>query len=345
MRNCTFRRLGPLGVVLITVLLTQAEEIIDAQGTVLRKEEKGSDNHDTISFRKRTGEMDIVIDGKPFATYVWSDPQTTRPYFKHVHAAGGDVQITRNHPPGPGDFSDHETYHPGIWWGFGDIGGNDYWRMKARIIGGSFIEEPASSKDRGSFAVRNRLLTNDGKETFCEQVCRYTILRRPHGILMICESTLMRDEGDFWLGDQEEMGLAIRVATPIATKSEKGGVIRDSQGRTELKEIRTNQADWCDYSGPIAGKHGGILLMNDPKNFRKPWWHAVDTGLLIANPLGESELKGRGKKRENVLVKQGKPFRLRYGALIHLHTTAKELDRAKAYQDFLERLPANERLL
>jgi hypothetical protein len=79
--------------------------------------------------------------------------------------------------------------------------------------------------------------------------------------------------------------------------------------------------------------------MNDPMNFRKPWWHAVDTGLLIANPLGESELNGRGKKRENVWVKQGQPFRLRYGALIHLHDTAIELDRARAYQDFLELLP------
>ena len=88
---------------------------------------------------------------------------------------------------------------------------------------------------------------------------------------MICESTFTRDDSDFWLGDQEEMGLAIRVATPLATKSEKGGIIRDSEGRTEHKQIRTNQSDWCEYSGPIAGKHGGILLMNDPRNFRKPW--------------------------------------------------------------------------
>ena len=101
-----------------------------------------------------------------------------------------------------------------------------------------------------------------------------------------------------------------------------------------LRQIRTNQSDWCDYSGPIGGKHGGILLMNDPQNFRKPWWHAVDTGLLIANPLGESELNGRGKKRENVLVEKGKPFRLRYGALIHLHDEANDFDPKKAYQAF-----------
>ena len=202
-----------------------------------------------VAFHKRAGQMDITIDGNIFATYVWSDPKTTRPYFKQIHAHGGEVQITRNHPPRRGDLSDHETYHPGIWWGFGDVGGNDYWRMKAKVIGGSFMEEPTGGDDHGGFAVRNRMLTNEGKETFCEQICRYTILKRPNGVLMICESTLKRDESDFWLGDQEEMGLAIRVATPIATKSEKGGVIRDSGGHTEHKQIRTNQSDWCDYRG------------------------------------------------------------------------------------------------
>ena len=157
---------------------------------------------------------------------------------------------------------------------------------------------------------------------------------------MVCESTFAREKSDFWLGDQEEMGLAVRVATPIATKSNNGGVLRDSQERTERQAIRTNQSDWCDYSGPIAGRYGGILLMNDPRNFRKPWWHAVDAGLLVANPLGESELNGRGKRRQNVLIKKGTRFRLRYGAYIHLHDSDKQFDRDKAYQEFLELLPA-----
>ena len=289
-----------------------------------------------VAFTKGEGEMGIAIDGKPFATYVWGDVKTHRPYFKQVKALGGEVQLTRNHPPQPGDLDDHATYHPGIWWGFGDVGGNDYWRLKAKVIGGDFVGEPKGGRDRGSFAVRNRMLVNGGEETFCEQVCRYTIFKRHSGILMVCESTFVQGESDFWLGDQEEMGLAIRVATPIAMESNRGGRIVDSAGRTVLKEIRTHQSDWCDYSGPISGKHGGILVMNDPGNFRKPWWHAVDTGLLIANPLGESELSGRGKKRENVLVKKGKPFRLRYGALIHLSERPGEFDPKKAYDDFLE---------
>lgn len=293
-----------------------------------------------VSFEKNDGHLQINVDGQLFAYYVWDDPATTRPYFKEVHAAGGEVRITRNHPPGPGDFDDHQTYHPGLWWGFGDVGGNDYWRMKARIIGGDFIGEPIGGEDRGFFAVRNRLLANGSDEIFCEQICRYTILRRPVGILVIAESSLRRNSGDFWLGDQEEMGLALRVATPIAMASHKGGRILNSNGSVDLEEIRTRQSDWCDYSGPIAGRHGGMMVMNDPENFRRPWWHAVDTGLLIANPLGESELNGRGKQRENVLVRAGESFRLRYGVLVHLEDAAASFDPEDAYGDFLEILPS-----
>ena len=291
---------------------------------------------DSIDFVTRPGELEIFIDGTSFITYVWSDPRTTRPYFKQVTAPGDQVQLTRSHPPQEGDFGDHETFHPGIWWGFGDVGGHDYWRMKARIIGGKFVEEPTATKDSASFAVRNSLLTTSGDEEFCEQICRYRIMRRAFGILMICESTFRRTQDDFWLGDQEEMGLAFRVATPLTT--EKGGQIRDSDGRTSLNQIRTHQSDWCNYSGSVAGKHGGLMLMNDPRNFRRPWWHAVSTGLLVANPLGESELNGNGKKKQNVLVKKGMPFRLRYGCLVHLRNKTQQFEAAAAYADFLDLL-------
>jgi putative membrane-bound dehydrogenase-like protein len=279
------------------------------------------------------------VDGNPLAIYVWDDPVTTRPYFKSVHAPGGKVQLTRNHPPKPGDIGDHETYHPGLWWGFGDVGGNDYWRLKARSVGGDFVEQPKGGQDRGTFAVRNRLLVNGGDSVFCEQRCRYTIFRRPEGILMICESVFIREAGDFWLGDQEEMGLAFRVGFDFPITSGKGGRILNSNGSRDLKQIRTRQSDWCDYSGPAGEQFAGMMLMNDPANFRRPWWHAVDNGLLVANPLGESELNRRGKRRENFLVKKGTPFRLRYGVLMHIHDQAEDFQPVEAYQEFIKLLP------
>ncbi len=290
-----------------------------------------------IAFQREEGQMQITVDGNRFATYVWNDPVTTRPYFKHLHAPGGKVQLTRNHPPKPGDIGDHETYHPGLWWGFGDVGGNDYWRLKARSIGGDFIEKPKGGEDRGTFAVRNKLLVNRSDRVFCEQTCHYTILRRPEGILMICESTFLRDDSNYWLGDQEEMGLAFRVGFDVTMK--RGGRLLNSAGKTDLKSIRTKQSDWCDYSGAANGKFAGMMLMADPGNFRRPWWHAVDNGLLVANPLGESELNGRGKRKQNVLVKKGEPFGLRFGVLMHINDRKEEFKPEDAYQSFLRLLP------
>ena len=295
----------------------------------------GAQSPNGLSFARRDTELDILVNGQRFATYVWADPQTTRPYFKQVLSADGQVQLTRHHPPQPNDFDDHATYHPGIWWGFGDVGGNDYWRLKTKIKGGDFIVEPTADDGRATFTVRNVMLDQRGRR-FCDQICRYDFVPQPHGLLMICESTLQREEGDFWLGDQEEMGLAVRVAKPITQK--QGGRILDSQGQRTRQALRTQASDWCDYSGTIQGHFGGLQVMNDPRNFRKPWWHNVDTGLLVANPLGQSELSGHGKKRQNYLVKARQPFTLRYGLLVHLHESEEDFDPQAAYAAFLTEL-------
>ena len=139
----------------------------------------------SFSFQKREQDMDIFVDGQPFATYVWEDAKTTRPYFKQIYGTGGKVQLTRHHPPGPDDFDDHETFHPGIWWGFGDIGGNDYWRLKTKVVGGEFTEQPKSEAIQAQFTVRNRLLDASGKR-FCWQTCRYVFVKQRHGILIVC---------------------------------------------------------------------------------------------------------------------------------------------------------------
>ena len=217
------KRILSSGLMALTLAISSTD-FLHAQ---IKVEKEGFD------FVTRAGELEIFLDGKSLATYVWSDPKTTRPYFKQIKTLDGETQVTRNHPPQEGDFDDHGTYHPGIWWGFGDVGGNDYWRMKAKIVGGQFIEEPVATADQASFAVRNKLLRNGDDETFCEQVCRYQFHKRDNGILLISESVFLREESDFWLGDQEEMGLAFRVATPLTAK--KQGSVRDSEGRTDLK--------------------------------------------------------------------------------------------------------------
>ena len=286
-----------------------------------------------VSFRGEPGRVRIEVGGEPIATYVYRDETIPRPYFADVHAPGG-IRVTRNHPPVQGvDPTDHATFHPGLWLAFGDLGGADNWRNRARVEHERFVEEPAGGSGRGTFAVANRYLGGDGA-TICREICRYRILVRPSGYLLIAASEFASDSGDFTFGDQEEMGFGVRVATPLSVK--KGGRLRNSDNLEGEREVWGKTALWCDYSGTIDGRHVGITLMPDPKNFRRSWFHARDTGLLVANPFG-NEAFTKGEK-SRVVVRRGETFRLGFGALFHGSPAGKEPDLAAAYGDYLEQL-------
>jgi hypothetical protein len=217
-----------------------------------------------ITLKAGEGKLIITAGGAPVATYVYRDAKIPRPYFAHVHAPGG-VQVTRNHPPVAGkDATDHAEFHPGLWLAFGDLSGADNWRIKAAVKHDKFVQEPKGN----SFAARNLYFANDAKKLICTETCRFTILVRPAGYLLLWDSEFRSDDGDFSFGDQEEMGLGIRVATSLTVKA--GGQIVTSDGHKNEKQVRGKSSEWCDYSGAIAGKRVGITLMQHPKNSRRP---------------------------------------------------------------------------
>jgi hypothetical protein len=291
-----------------------------------------------VAFTQQPGRVAITIGGELMATYVYDDPEITRPYFAHVHAPGG-IQVTRNHPPIAGqDTIDHPTFHPGIWLAFGDISGNDYWRLKARVVHDSFVDKPRGDPGQGSFAVRNRYLAaGDESRTVCGELCRFTVAVRPAGYLLIWDSTFTADH-EFYFGDQEEMGLGIRMATPLRVEQGGGsippgnGTIVDAEGRRNGAEVGGNAADWCDYSGTLAGRRVGITIFCHPDNFRPSWFHARDYGFVAANPFGRAAFrKGPPSK---VVVKRGESLRLRYGILLHADPQEEQLDLDAAYADY-----------
>jgi hypothetical protein len=262
------------------------------------------------------------------ATYVYADEKITRPYFCDVYGPGG-VRLTRNHPPQEGDLGDHATMHPGIWLAFGDISGNDYWRLKARTVHDGFVEEPTGRGGFGTFVVRNRYLTEAGDGTVCTEVCRLRFIVPPYGYMLFWDSTFSSDEGDFYFGDQEEMGLGVRLPTPIAEKVGKGGLVTDSEGREGARAVWGKQADWCDYSGEMGGKQLGITIMPHARNFGPCWWHSRDYGFMAANPFGRNAFTKGPKSR--IVVRKGESLRLSYGVLLHAGPARERPDLAAAY--------------
>lgn len=295
-----------------------------------------------VKFFKVPGKLTVTIGGVPFATYALSGDDTiTRPYFANVYAPGG-VRVTRTHPPVEGtDDTDHAHLHPGVWLSFSEIGGADPWRNKTKVLHNRFAEEPKGGGGTGSFAVVNRYLAADGKTVLCEETCRFTVLVRPAGHLLVVDSLFRTDAPDgIAFGDQEEMGMAVRVATPLAVAH--GGRMLDSEGRVNGEQIWGKTALWCDYAGKLPNAPwAGITLMPDPANPAQSRFHARDYGMLAANPFGR---KAFGEpEADPVKITPDQPVRLRFGVLFHAQAKdakpqAPAHDPKAAYADFVELL-------
>ncbi len=278
-------------------------------------------------------QVEILVGGTAFATYVFNDPRIKRPYFTGVHAVTGQ-QVTRHHPPRPGvDSTDHATMHPGIHLAFGDISGADFWRNRGVVRHAGFTKKPTGGERAGEFTVRN--LYQAGKRLVCEEVCRHRVLVRPAGVLLTYESRFLSHQAGFVFGDQEEMGLGVRVDRALRVRGGRGTILNSVGGKNE-KQTWGRQAAWCDYSGLKDGRRVGLAVMTDPGNFRASWFHSRDYGLLVANPFGRKAFRKGAASR--VEVARGEPFTLRFGILIHSSSPNRPVDLKAAYSDFVAAL-------
>ena len=267
----------------------------------------------------------ISLSGKPIVDFVFRDEKILRPYFANPRLTSG-VQVTRNHPPVKDvDAVDHDTMHPGIWLGIGDISGQDFWRNKAAMEHVRFVTAPTTADGRLRFATECRLKTSN-REPLCLLLNDFTLTARPNGWLLVWSAEFRADQREIVFGDQEEMGFGARVATPFTEKN--GGMIRSSKGKQTAKETWGQPAKWCDYSGP-GPKSGGIMLMASERNFRESWWHNRDYGVFVANPFGREAMKQGA--RSAITVAKGETLKITFGALIHDH---REFDRDAEFAAF-----------
>ncbi len=281
-------------------------------GTTMSAPEAFTPHSGPLDFHLATDRLAITRGGEPLADFVFKDDKILRPFFANVRAPGG-MPVTRHHPPMAGqDLTDHDTMHPGIWLAFGDFGGEDFWRNKGTIRHERFIEPPAVNGSALNFATESVMLSK-APEPMAVLTTRITLSVRAEGYFLVWEATLKPTRDGLYLGDQEEMGFGVRVATPLVEKN--GGTITNSTGASTARNTWGQPAAWCDYSGSLGAQHVGVTIIPDPKNFRQSWWHARDYGLLVANPCGQRAMKqGPASRLE---LPKGEPFRLRFAALIH----------------------------
>lgn len=289
----------------------------------------------TLSFKPTENGRSIFCGEQPVATYFAANEKIARPFYAHVFTQDG-IAVTRTFPPKAGEFADHADMHPGIWLAFGDLNGHDFWRNKSRVRG-NYLPVPKEEADGLSFSVRNNYVTmlKEGEKLIARETCRHTWSHSAGGLLLSLDSELESAAAGQPLifGDQEEMGLGVRVASPLRVK-DAGGEIRTSDGKRNEKEAWGKQARWCDYSGVVDGQRIGITLMPHPGNFRESWFHVRDYGLMVANPFGQNAFTGKEKSR--IEVKPGEQLRLRFGIWIHSGKARSDEEMENSYKAYVK---------
>jgi len=264
-----------------------------------------------LSWVMEADRLTIRREGKPVADYVFSDPKILRPYFQNVRAPSG-VQITRNNPLLEGDATDHATMHPGIWLGFGDISGQDFWRNKGRIEHVRFVQPPEIRAGVLTFATANRLLAQDGS-SLGRQESRFSLrLSGDSAYLLTWETELLGEGRGLVFGDQEEMGLGVRVATPLTEKA--GGLVVNSEGARGARAAWGKPAAWASYSRERDSRIQGAAIFPSQANPTPTWWHSRDYGVIVANGFGERVLPPAAGGK--LVIQPGESLRLRYGILL-----------------------------
>jgi hypothetical protein len=277
-----------------------------------------------FAWEQKADRLAITHAGRPVADYVFRDAAILRPHFQNLGAPSG-VQVTRNHPPTAGEPSDHATMHPGVWLAFGDISGQDFWRNKARIEHVAFSTPPALQDGKLTFATRNRLLAADGSPLGTQET-RFTLARSGDSAFLLTWSAEIRGEGrELVFGDQEEMGLGVRVATELTEKS--GGLVVNSDGLKGAKAAWGKPSAWAAYSREIDGRIRGAAIFPAATNPHPTWWHSRDYGVIVANGFGKRVLPSAANGR--LVLPAGSTLRLRYGVLLFDSPAAAPIDFAK----------------
>jgi hypothetical protein len=95
-----------------------------------------------------------------------------------------------------------------------------------------------------------------------------------------------------------------------------GGVIRNSEGGVNEKEVLWNRARWVDYSGPVSSAAiDGITLMDHPANPNHPTYYHVRNDGWMGTSLSHDAPR---------TIRPGEVLKLRYGLYVHAGRPAPE---------------------
>lgn len=290
-----------------------------------------------VSFKHGIGHVEVEMDGEPLTTF-YHGAEWDKPFLHPLRTLSGIV-VTRGFPVEKieGETTDH-LWHRGLWYGYEDINGVDFWRELGEDKTGRIVSRssPTTTTNRHSGTLSADLLLITPKRkvlgTLREE---FTFFASGDNFFIDARVTLSADRGvSLKMGDAEDGGFALRLADWF--RQDRGAMLLNSNGLVGTENIWGKRARWVDYSTTLKRQKVGVAMFDHPHNPQHPtYWHARGRGSCVANPFGARAFLGDKSQDGSMTIPPGSRLELRYRVVVH-PGDAREADLERLYTDYVE---------
>ena len=289
--------------------------------------------------------VDVIIDGKPFTSYVYERSQK-KPFLFPLRSAAGTV-VTRSYPlEARADERTDHPHHTGLWFNYGDVNGLDFWNNSDAIpparaarmgtIVHKRVIEASSGKDQGELNVEMDWVDPNGT-LLLKEITRYVFRgdARSRSIDRVTRLSAVKERVVF--GESKEGLLGIRVARSLELPSKQADTFTDASGkpagarRASTEGVTGNYLDsegrtgdavwgtrgpWTLLTGTVDGEAVTLAMLDHPGNPGYPsYWHARGYGLYAVNNFGQNAFDPKQPERKTTL-EPGDSLTFRHRVLI-----------------------------
>ncbi|MEP6582803.1 MAG: PmoA family protein [Ginsengibacter sp.] len=286
--------------------------------------------------------IDVVIGGKPFTSFLYTD-SLEKPVLYPVYAANGTI-VTRGFPLNtqPGDPTDH-PHHVGVWFTFENVNGLDFWNNsyaipaeKKQSYGWIRTDNVYKISSPNGIIAYHANWTNQQKKVLLEESTTLQFSGTAHQRIIDRTTTLKADTSVLFT-DAKDGLYGIRLAHALQIPTEKDEEFKDDKGNVTIVKGGTDKIPngnyitsegktgdsawstrgrWCKIFGKIGNDSISVTIIDHPKNPNYPtFWHARGYGLFAANPLGE-KIFTNGKSSKNIHLNKGESVTFRFRMVI-----------------------------
>lgn len=243
-------------------------------------------------------------DGLEIARYHFG-PSLHRPFIFPLIGPSGLTLTRMGHPHDP----ESHSHHNSVWISHNDVEGTDFWSDggKGKIRHKRIIKYEDGDQ-ACSITTENQWLADTNKVFLLETRRITAVPLEDSEWLMIIDMEFKANDKTVTLGKTPFGMIGVRMAKTIGV-NDGGGMIRNSEGAINEKDVFWKRARWVDYTGPTAiGKQEGITLFDHPDNPNFPtYFHVRNDGWMGASLTFDAPRT----------IQPDKSLDLRYGLYIH----------------------------